>query len=46
MKCPWCDGLVKATKRGLCCLWCGRVAEREQKGLGEWVEAEGDEDGC
>lgn len=33
--------MVKATRQGLCCPWCGRVVARQQKGLGEWVEAEG-----
>ena len=37
--------MVKATRHGLCCPWCGRVVVREQRGLGEWVEAEGDENG-
>ena len=45
-RCGWCGGLVKATKQGLCCPWCGKAVEREQKGLGEWVEAGGDEDEC
>ena len=44
-RCGWCGGSVKATKQGLCCPWCGRVVAREQKGLGEWVEPEGDENG-
>ena len=42
--CSWCGGLVRATKQGLCCPWCDRVVAREQKSLGGWVEAEGDED--
>ena len=45
-RCPWCDGLVKATKNGLCCPWCDRVVVGEQKGLGEWVETGEDGDGC
>ena len=45
-RCRWCDGLlVKATKQGLCCPWCGRVVAGEQKGLGEWVEPAADENG-
>ena len=44
-RCGWCGGLVIAAERGLCCPWCGKVVAREQKGLGEWVEVEGDEDG-
>ena len=42
----WCDGLVTATKQGLCCPWCDRVVVGEQSGLVEWIEAEEDEDGC
>ncbi|MFC1805367.1 hypothetical protein ACFL09_00105, partial [Planctomycetota bacterium] len=45
-RCRLCDGLVTATKQGLCCPWCGSVVARAQKGLGEWVEVGGDEDGC
>ena len=44
-RCPWCDGLVTATKQGLRCPWCGRVVVGAQKGLGEWVGSEADEDG-
>ena len=45
-RCSWCGGLVVATRHGLCCPWCDRVVEREQKSLGKWVEAEEDEGGC
>ena len=43
-RCGWCGGLVTATKHGLCCPWCSSVVVGEQKGLGEWVETEENED--
>ena len=36
-RCGWCDGVVTATKQGLCCPWCGKVVVRQQGGLGGWV---------